>query len=143
MNGSIPEPFMLFLLVLLSAVIGSFLNVVIFRIPQGNSIFSPASHCPKCMEKIHPRDNIPILSYILLRGQCRQCNEKISFRYLLVEILAVILTLLIYRVYGQSSAFLLFTGLTYLLITTYSYSTNVAFSASLGASSTCSIFSNL
>jgi|TARA_B100000959_G_scaffold254486_1_gene286180 leader peptidase (prepilin peptidase)/N-methyltransferase len=116
MIGSIPEPFLLFLLALLSATIGSFLNVVICRVPQSNSIFTPASHCPKCMEKISLWDNIPILSYIHLRGQCRQCNEKISFRYPMVEILAVILTLLIYRVYGQSSAFLLFTGLAYLLI---------------------------
>ena len=116
MIGVIPEPFLLLILITISASIGSFLSVIIHRVPSGNSIMKPASHCPKCREKIKFSDNIPILGYILLRGQCRYCREHISLRYPLVEALAVILTLLIYRVYGQSSAFLLYTGLAYLLI---------------------------
>ena len=116
MIGVIPEPFLLVILITISASIGSFLSVIIHRVPSGNSIIKPASHCPKCREKIKVSDNIPILGYILLRGQCRYCREHISLRYPLVEALAVILTLLIYRVYGQSSEFLVFTGLAYLLI---------------------------
>ncbi len=116
MIDTIPEPFLILVLVLLSAAMGSFLNVVIYRVPVSGSIFTPASHCPKCKKKIKLLDNIPILSYINLRGRCRYCREHISLRYPLVEALAVILTLLIYRIYGQSSAFLLFTGLAYLLI---------------------------
>ena len=116
MIDTIPEPFLILVLVLLSAAMGSFLNVVIYRVPVSGSIFAPASHCPKCKQKIKLLDNIPILSYINLRGRCRHCQEQISWRYPLVELQAVILTLLFYRIYGQSSAFLLFTGLAYLLI---------------------------
>ena len=116
MIATIPEPFLIMVLVFLSAIVGSFLNVIIHRVPRKSSIISPASFCPKCNQNIRPGDNIPILSYILLRGQCRYCREHISLRYPLVELLAVILTLLIYRVYGQSSEFLVFTGLAYLLI---------------------------
>ena len=116
MIAEIPESFLILVLVFLSAIVGSFLNVIIHRVPSKASIISPASFCPKCTQNIRPGDNIPILSYILLRGQCRYCREHISLRYPLVELLAVILTLLIYRVYGQSSEFLLFTGLAYLLI---------------------------
>jgi len=116
MIAAMPEPFLILVLVFLSASVGSFLNVIIHRVPSKSSIIRPISFCPKCNQNIRPGDNIPILSYILLRGQCRYCREHISLRYPLVEALAVILTLLIYRVYGQSSEFLVFTGLAYLLI---------------------------
>lgn len=116
MISLIPEPVLILVLVMLSATVGSFLNVVIHRVPGNGSIVTPASHCTKCNKKIKPWDNVPILSYILLRGQCRHCQQKISLRYPLVESLAIILTLLIYRVYGLSSSFLVFTGLIYLLI---------------------------
>jgi leader peptidase (prepilin peptidase) / N-methyltransferase len=64
---------------------GSFLNVVIWRVPRGESIVAPPSHCPRCNERIKPRDNIPIVSWLLLRGRCRSCGEPISARYPLVE----------------------------------------------------------
>lgn len=66
-------------------LIGSFLNVVVWRVPRGESIVSPPSHCPRCGTPIAPRDNIPVVSWLLLRGRCRHCREPISARYPLVE----------------------------------------------------------
>ena len=71
---------------LFGLVIGSFLNVVIWRVPRGQSVVHPASHCPECNQPIAPRDNVPVLSWLLLRGRCRHCGTAISPRYPLVEI---------------------------------------------------------
>ena len=80
--------FVLYLLIALTGLaVGSFLNVVIYRIPRGESIAYPASHCTSCGAPIKWYDNIPVLSYILLRGKCRSCGEKIPIRYPLVELL--------------------------------------------------------
>ena len=70
---------------LLGVVIGSFLNVVIYRVPAGLSVVSPASACPQCRTPIRARDNIPLVSWLLLRGKCRDCTEPISARYPNVE----------------------------------------------------------
>jgi leader peptidase (prepilin peptidase)/N-methyltransferase len=78
------------LIVLSAAVgllIGSFLNVVIHRVPRGESVVSPRSRCPGCGTEIAARDNIPVVSWLLLRGRCRHCGEPISARYPLVELL--------------------------------------------------------
>ncbi|MDQ1382081.1 MAG: leader peptidase (prepilin peptidase) / N-methyltransferase [Actinomycetota bacterium] len=72
-------------------VIGSFLNVVIWRVPRKESIVTPPSHCPGCDAKIANRDNIPVLSWLMLRGRCRECATSISARYPLVEILTALL----------------------------------------------------
>jgi leader peptidase (prepilin peptidase) / N-methyltransferase len=69
----------------LGAIFGSFLNVVIHRLPRHESVVSPASHCPGCDTPVRPYDNIPILSWVLLRGHCRSCSEPISPRYPLIE----------------------------------------------------------
>lgn len=69
----------------LGALIGSFLNVCIFRLPRGESIVWPGSHCPSCANSIRSYDNIPLLSYLWLRGRCRTCRTPISIRYPLVE----------------------------------------------------------
>jgi leader peptidase (prepilin peptidase)/N-methyltransferase len=71
----------------LGLLIGSFLNVVIWRVPRRESIVSPPSHCPTCGKPITPRDNIPVVSWLVLRGRCRTCKEPISARYPLVELL--------------------------------------------------------
>ncbi len=71
---------------IIGVIIGSFLNVVIHRVPLGKSIVSPPSACPACGTEIRPYDNIPVLSWLLLRGKCRTCREPISIRYPLVEI---------------------------------------------------------
>jgi len=83
---------------ILGAIIGSFLNVCIYRLPKGRSVIVPGSHCPNCSAKIHWYDNIPILSYIFLGGKARCCKARISLRYFIVEVLtaAAFLTLFIF-----------------------------------------------
>jgi len=85
------------LAVLLGLCVGSFLNVCIARLPEEQSIVSPPSHCPRCDTRIHWYDNIPLLSYIMLRGRCRSCAEPISIRYPIVEAMTAGLALLIVR----------------------------------------------
>ena len=75
---------------LLGAIVGSFLNVVIYRVPRGESVVTPRSRCPSCETEVAPRDNLPVLSWLLLRGRCRHCGEPISGRYPLVELLTAI-----------------------------------------------------
>ncbi|MFM8971851.1 MAG: prepilin peptidase [Actinomycetota bacterium] len=70
---------------LLGLAVGSFLNVVIWRVPRHESVVSPPSHCPGCDAEIAPYDNIPVLSWVILRGRCRRCGVHISVRYPLVE----------------------------------------------------------
>jgi leader peptidase (prepilin peptidase)/N-methyltransferase len=69
----------------LGAIVGSFLNVVVHRLPRRESLITPASHCPRCQAPVRPYDNIPILSWLILRGHCRSCGEPISPRYPLLE----------------------------------------------------------
>lgn len=76
---------------LFGLAIGSFLNVVIWRVPRGESVVRPPSHCPSCDHEIAPRDNIPVVSWLLLRGKCRNCGARISMRYPLVELLTAAL----------------------------------------------------
>ena len=90
------------LVFLLTTAIGSFLNVVIYRLPEKMSLVSPGSHCPKCNTPIKWYDNIPILSYIILRGKCRHCKEKISPRYLIVELVTGVASTLIFLRFGIS-----------------------------------------
>lgn len=81
--------------VILAALLGSFLNVCISRLPRGESIVLPASHCPTCRSPIRPTDNIPLVSYLALRGRCRACGATIPWRYPLVEALAIALGALV------------------------------------------------
>jgi leader peptidase (prepilin peptidase)/N-methyltransferase len=85
------------------SVIGSFLNVCIYRIPRDSSIVFPSSHCPSCGSPIKFYDNIPILSYIILMGRCRACKAKISARYPLVEFLNGVLYVLTLYKFGSDS----------------------------------------
>src|SRR5918992_5523107 len=70
---------------ILGAIVGSFLNVVAYRLPRGESLATPPSRCPSCGAPVKPYDNIPVLSWFLLRGRCRNCGAPISWRYPLVE----------------------------------------------------------
>ena len=80
-------------------VIGSFLNVVIWRVPKGESVVNPLSACPSCATPIRPRDNVPVVSWLLLRRRCRDCGEPISARYPIVETLtAAVFILLTVRI---------------------------------------------
>lgn len=91
----------------LGAIVGSFLNVVIHRYPREESIVFPASHCTNCNAAIKPYDNVPILSYIWLRGRCRACREPFSIRYPLVELANALFYLAVYQRTGPTILFLL------------------------------------
>ena len=93
------EIILLIFLLLLGACIGSFLNVVIWRLPRGESIVFPGSHCPSCGRGIRWYDNIPILSWLLLKGRCRFCKVSISPRYLAVEAITALLVGGLYACY--------------------------------------------
>ncbi len=86
-----PLPVACAFMAVLGAIIGSFLNVVIHRLPREQSIVFPTSKCPKCLAAIRAYDNIPIISYLLLRGQCRMCGMHISARYPIVEAITAVL----------------------------------------------------
>src|SRR5271154_6536055 len=88
---------------LLGLIIGSFLNVCILRIPRAESIVLPASHCPACDTDIKPYDNIPVASWLLLRGRCRKCKARISALYPMVELLTGLLFLACYFAFGLSA----------------------------------------
>ena len=88
----------------LGAIIGSFLNVVIHRVPREESIAFPASHCPSCDTAIRPYDNIPVISWAILRGRCRACRAPISARYPAVELLTAALFVLTYLHTGLTLA---------------------------------------
>src|SRR5215204_3874910 len=81
-------------------LLGSFLNVVAYRLPRGESLSVPASHCPSCETPIKPYDNIPLLSWIALRGRCRSCRSTIPWRYPLVELSTALLMALTVLVLG-------------------------------------------
>lgn len=83
-------------------LMGSFLNVVIYRIPKEESIIFPSSHCSVCQENIKPWHNIPIISWLILRGRCSFCNTKISFQYPAVELLSGIIFLVLASKFGIS-----------------------------------------
>ncbi len=86
------------------ACVGSFLNVVIARLPKEESIVHPGSHCPVCGHEIRGRDNIPIISYLLLLGRCRDCGTPISLRYPVIELLTAAVFALLYLRWGFSPA---------------------------------------
>jgi len=96
----VPASFIGAVVFLFGLIIGSFLNVCIVRIPGQKSIVLPASACPQCGEPIRPYDNIPVLSYLFLRGQCRACKTKISPMYPLVELLTGLLFLACFLAFG-------------------------------------------
>lgn len=105
---------------IMGVIFGSFYNVCIFRIPEKLSIISPPSHCYKCNISLKPLDLVPIISWIMLKGKCRYCGEKISYRYALIELLTGILFLLVYNTYVyniQTIYFLIFISI--LIIITF------------------------
>lgn len=97
-------------------VLGSFLNVCIFRLPHRASIVSPGSHCPRCKHPIRWYDNVPVLSYVLLRGRCRDCGERISLIYPIVEVATAGLLLLTFRLHGWGLDFIRDAALILLLV---------------------------
>jgi len=94
-----------FLTFFLGAIVGSFLNVCILRLPKEESIVSPSSHCPNCKTPIPFYDNVPLISYLFLAGRCRFCSEKISPRYFVVELLMASLSVALLHHLGLGFAF--------------------------------------
>lgn len=86
-------------------IIGSFLNVCIYRLPKGRSIVNPPSSCPLCGKPIQWCDNIPVLSFLMLGGRCRSCGKRISLRYIIVEIMTAVIIACIYAAFGLSAKF--------------------------------------
>jgi len=87
------------------ALVGSFLNVCIGRIPDGESVVTPPSHCPKCKAPIRFYDNVPLFSFVLLRGRCRSCGQRISQRYFIVELMMGLLAVALFHWFGLSFGF--------------------------------------
>jgi leader peptidase (prepilin peptidase) / N-methyltransferase len=101
-------------------VVGSFLNVCIVRLPRDRSIVSPPSHCPRCRASIKFYDNIPVISFLLLRGKCRSCGLSISWRYPLVELMNGLFYLWIVHEFGvNGEAFLLMLLCSSLIVITF------------------------
>ena len=103
-------------LFIIGAILGSFFNVVIYRVPRGESIIRPPSACPACGTRLRARDNIPVLGYLLLRGKCRYCAAPISARYPIVEVLSGILPVLLFIRFGASTPFYVFWPLSCVLL---------------------------
>ncbi|HCC07445.1 MAG TPA: prepilin peptidase [Clostridiales bacterium] len=95
-------------LILVGLAIGSFLNVCIYRIPRKESIILGSSHCTSCNEKIRWYDMIPVVSYVLLKGKCRKCGERVSIRYPIVEMLNALLYIGLFYKYTLSNDFYIF-----------------------------------
>jgi leader peptidase (prepilin peptidase) / N-methyltransferase len=85
-----PEAVLVVFAAVLGALFGSFLNVVLWRVPRGESIGSPGSHCPRCGTPLRPLELVPVFSWLALRGHCRTCRGSISVRYPLVELACAI-----------------------------------------------------
>ena len=102
--ASFPQPFLIAYAFVIGAVVGSFLNVVIYRVPRRRSLISPGSACPACGTPIRWYDNIPLLSWVVLRGRCRSCHARISIRYPSVELAAAVLAAYGVARYGLSVA---------------------------------------
>lgn len=112
----LPEPFVSLFVVAGGLVIGSFLNVCILRLPVGASVVSPGSRCPSCSTPIRWHHNVPVLSWLALRGRCASCSAGISPRYPLVEALSGAVVLALWWLYGPGPAFFIATGFTLAMI---------------------------
>ncbi|MBN1788834.1 MAG: prepilin peptidase [Sedimentisphaerales bacterium] len=99
----IPDGMLILFIFAVGACVGSFLNVVIYRLPRDMSIVRPGSSCPSCKTPIHFYDNIPLVSWFVLRGKCRQCQAKISPRYFIIELITALLFIFVYMVYFMTS----------------------------------------
>ncbi|MBD3801353.1 MAG: prepilin peptidase [Campylobacterales bacterium] len=101
---------LLFLVFLFGALVGSFLNVVIYRIPRGESVVFPASHCPHCGTNLKPWHNVPLFSWLFLRGRCAFCKAPISTQYPIIELLSAAMAAALYLKLGLSAAMVGTTG---------------------------------
>ncbi len=108
----------LIFVLLFGLVLGSFVNVLIWRVPKGLTL-AGRSFCPNCRRKISWFDNIPLLSFILLKGKCRNCKKKVSWRYPLVELLFGAITLLLFLKFGLTLEFIFYVLLSIILVSIF------------------------
>lgn len=107
---------MIVIILTFALLIGSFLNVCIYRIPRKESISFPPSHCPNCNKNLKPVDLFPVLSYVFLRGKCRYCSNKISMQYPIIEATNGALWVILYSFFGLSIEFYGYAALSSLLL---------------------------
>lgn len=107
---------MILLIIIYGLIIGSFLNVCIYRIPRGESIAWPGSHCPTCSHSLSWYDNIPLLSYLVLKGKCRYCKSNISAQYPVVESLNALLYIIMYFRFGFGVDFIFYSLMSSVLL---------------------------
>ena len=105
-----------FIVIVFGLLIGSFLNVCIYRVPRKQSIVFPASHCTKCKTELKPLDLVPVFSYCFLKGKCKYCKMKIGSKYAIIELVNAVMYLFLFMKFGFSIEFLEFAILTSLLI---------------------------
>jgi len=115
-NESHVDPVIASVIFILGLAFGSFLNVCIYRLPLGISVVTPRSACPQCKHPIALYDNIPILSWLILKGRCRQCKARISPRYLTIELLTGVLFLACYWFFGPTLSTLKYCTFAFLLL---------------------------
>jgi leader peptidase (prepilin peptidase)/N-methyltransferase len=101
---------------ILGLCFGSFLNVCIYRLPRGISVVTPRSACPNCKQGIALYDNVPVLSWLILRGRCRHCKERISPRYLLIELLTGLLFVACYYFFGPTISTLKYCAFAFIIL---------------------------
>lgn len=107
---------MILLIIILGLIIGSFMNVCIYRIPREENIAWPGSHCPTCDHRLNWHDNIPLFSYISLKGRCRYCHAKISSQYLIVEVLNATLYIAMCAKFGFGTDFIFYSLISSVLL---------------------------
>ncbi|MBC8204480.1 prepilin peptidase [bacterium] len=101
---------------IMGLAMGSFANVLIYRLPRNMSIIKPSSHCPHCKKSISPLENIPLISYIFLKGKCRSCGARISLQYPIVELMMGILFTAVMIKCGFNWLFLFYSGFCFILV---------------------------
>lgn len=123
----------IFFIIIFGLCIGSFLNVCIYRISREESIVFPPSHCTKCGYKLKVCDLVPVISYIFLKGKCRECKERISIKYPLIEILNTVICIIIYLNYGLGLEFVKFNLFASLMIViaVIDFETNFVFNSTI------------
>jgi leader peptidase (prepilin peptidase)/N-methyltransferase len=110
------QTLIIFYIIILGLVIGCFLNVCIYRIPNKQSIMRPPSHCTSCGTRLRPIDLVPVFSYIFLKGRCRYCGNKVSAQYPIVEVLTAVVFVLMYLKYSLTVEFAAMAFLSCILI---------------------------
>ncbi len=106
--NTLPQPLITVTLFIFGLLIGSFANVCIYRLPKKQSVVFPQSYCTTCLAPIRPLDNIPVISYLVLRGKCRDCNNNISTIYPAIEIITALLLLAGFSKFGLTFDFLIY-----------------------------------